>query len=72
MRQPTDIERPVRVRRKTQKRRYPNGKSVYKTEQTALTIPAKFRNIVEPFLDKDLKVDVRRKGNSFIINAKPV
>jgi len=28
--------------------------------------------VIEPFLNKDLKVDVRREGNSFIIDAEPV
>jgi hypothetical protein len=60
----------VRIRRRTEKRRYPSGKSVYKTKQILLTIPAKFRNIVEPFLDKDLKVEVRREGDSLIFNAE--
>jgi hypothetical protein len=37
-----------------------------------LTIPAKFKDVVEPFLNKDLKVEARREGNSIIIEAKPV
>jgi hypothetical protein len=71
MRYPTDIERPVRIKRKIRKRRYLSGKRVYKTEQIELTIPTKFRNIVEPFLDKDLKVEARVEGNQLIIDAKP-
>ncbi len=70
MRQPTDIERPVRIRRRAERRRYPNGKSEYKTKQMLLPIPARFRDIVEPFLDKDLRVDVRREGESLIFNAE--
>jgi hypothetical protein len=52
MRKPTDVERPVRIRRRTEKRRSPSGRSVYTTKQILLTIPAKFRNIVEPFSAK--------------------
>jgi hypothetical protein len=72
MRYPTDIERPVRIKRKTRKRRYLSGKRVYTTEQIELTIPNKFKNIIEPFLNKDLKVEARAKGNQLIIDAKPI
>jgi len=37
-----------------------------------LTIPAKFRNVVEPFLNKDLKVEAKREGINLIIEANPV
>jgi hypothetical protein len=37
-----------------------------------LTIPAKFKNIIEPFLNKDLKVEAKVKDNQLIIDAKPV
>jgi hypothetical protein len=52
--------------------RYCHGKGIYKREQLELTIPAKFKDVVEPFLNKDLKVEARREGNSIIIQAKPV
>ena len=71
MRYSPDVERPVRIKRKIRKRRYLSGKHVYKTEQMELTIPAKFKKIIEPFLNKDLRVEARVKGIQLIIDAKP-
>jgi len=69
---PNERERIVRIRRKLKQNRYFDGNRVYKREQLELTIPAKFKDVVEPFLDKDLKVEARREGNSLIIKAKPI
>jgi hypothetical protein len=52
--------------------RYLGGKRIYKREQLELTIPAKFKDAIEPFLNKDLKIEARREGNGIIIEAKPV
>ena len=72
MRHPTNIERPVRLRRRTQVTRYLGGKSVYKRERIELTIPAKFKDIIEPFLNKDLKVEAKVDGNRLFIDAEPL
>lgn len=69
---PYGRERIVRIRRKLKQNRYCHGKGIYKREQLELTIPAKFKDMVEPFLNKDLKVEAKRKGNNLIIEAKPV
>jgi len=45
--------------------RYFDGKQIYKREQMELTIPSKFRDVVEPFLDKDLKVEARQVERPF-------
>ena len=71
MRNPTNTERIVRIRRKLKQNRYCHGKGIYKHEQLELTIPSKFRDVVEPFLDKDLKVEAKQEGNNLIIKAKP-
>jgi hypothetical protein len=65
-------EHVVRIRRKLKQQRYCHGKAVYKRHQLELTIPAKFKDVVEPFLNKDLKVEARREGNSIVIEAKPI
>ena len=65
-------EHVVRIRRKLKQQRYCQGKAVYRRHQLELTIPAKFKDVVEPFLNKDLKVTARREGNSVIIEARPV
>jgi hypothetical protein len=62
----------VRIRRKIKERRYLHGKHVYKHQQLELTIPSKFKDIVENFLYKDLKIEARKEGNSLIIEAKPL
>lgn len=69
---PYGREHVVRIRRKTKQNRYFDGKRIYKREQLELTIPSKFKDIVEPFLDKDLKVEAKREGTSLIIEAKPI
>jgi hypothetical protein len=62
----------VRIRRKLKQNHYCHGKGIYKREQLELTIPAKFRDVVEPFLDKDLKVEAKQQGNTLIIQAKSI
>ena len=60
----------IRQRTKTQPRL--RGKAPYKRRQLELTIPSKFKDVVEPFLNKDLKVEAKRVGNKIIIEAKAV
>jgi len=72
MRNPTNIERVVRTRRKIKENQYFDGKRVYKRGQLELTIPSKFGDVIEPFLDKDLKAEAKREGINLIIEAKPV
>jgi len=62
----------IRIRQKVKQYRYFDGKRIYKRKQLELTIPAKFRDVVEPFLDKDLKVEAKQEGNNLIIEAKPL
>jgi len=72
MRNPTNIEHVVRIRRKIKENRYFDGKRIYKREQLELTIPSKFRDVVEPFLDKDLKIEAKQEGLSLVIEAQTV
>jgi hypothetical protein len=62
----------VRIRRKLKKQSKFPGKGVYKRHQLELTIPSRFKHIVEPFMNKDLKVEAKRAGDKIIIEAKPV
>jgi hypothetical protein len=34
-------------------------------------IPSRYKTVIEPFLDKDLIIDVRLEGNNLIVSAKP-
>ena len=65
-------ERVVRIRRKLKQQHHCHGKGIFRREQLELTIPSKFRDVVEPFLDKDLKVEAKREGNNLIIKAAPI
>jgi len=69
---PSYGERFVRIRQRTKRQPRLRGKAVYKRRQLELTIPSKFKDVVEPFLNKDLKVEAKRIGNKIIIEAKPI
>ena len=69
---PNYRERFVRIRQRTKRQSRLRGKDAYKRRQLELTIPSKFKDVVEPFLDKDLEVEAKRVGNKIIIEAKPV
>jgi hypothetical protein len=64
-------ERFVRIRRKVKKYRRVPGKPPYKHQKIELTIPSCFKDVVEPFLDKDFKVEAKREGDKIVIEAKP-
>ncbi len=71
MRYTADLERPVRLRRRIQVTSYLGGKNVYKRERIELTIPARFKGVIEPFLNIDLKVVVKVEGKKLFIEAEP-
>ena len=60
----------VRIRRKTT-RSSCLGKAVYKYHRYELTIPAKYKDLAEAFMNKDLIVEAKQQGSSLIIEAKP-
>jgi len=61
----------VRIRRKATRSSY-LGKAVYKYHRYELTIPAKYKDLAEAFMNKDLTVEAKQQGNNLIIEAKPV
>jgi hypothetical protein len=60
----------VRIRRKVTGSRYLN-KAHYKYSRYELTIPAKYKDLAEAFMNKDLEVEARQEDNTLIIRAKP-
>ena len=60
----------VRIRRKVTRSHYLN-KAVYKYHRYELTIPAKYKDLTEAFMNKDLIVEVKQEENALIIIAKP-
>jgi len=65
-------EQYVRIRQKVKKQRNVPGKTVYKRHILELTIPSRFKDVVEPFLNKNLKVETKCVGDSIVIEAKLV
>jgi len=61
----------VRIRRKVERSRYLN-KAVYKYSRYELTIPARYKDLVEAFMNKDLKIEAKQEGNTLTIEAKPM
>ena len=61
----------VRIRRVTKKTRY-RSKAVYTYHRYELTIPSKYKDLAEAFMNKDLQVEAKQEGNNLIIEAKPV
>jgi hypothetical protein len=61
----------VRIRRKTTRSSY-LGKAVYKYHRYELTIPAKYKDLAEAFMNKDLTIEAKQQGNSLIIEARPI
>jgi hypothetical protein len=60
----------VRIRRKATRSRY-LSKAVYKYHRYELTIPAKYKDLAEAFMNKDLTVEAKQQDSALIIVAKP-
>jgi len=60
----------VRIRRKATRSRYCN-KAIYTYHRYELTIPSKYKELAEAFMNKDLIVEAKQQGNNLIIEAKP-
>ncbi len=61
----------VRIRRVTRKTRYRN-KAVYSYYRYELTVPTKYKDLAEAFMNKDLKIEAKQKGKTLIIQARSV
>ena len=57
----------MKIRRRKSKKRYLGKKNVYEYEQLSIGLPSRFHKVVEPFLGKDLDMNVRREGDSKIV-----
>ena len=62
----------MKIRRRRSKKRYLGKKRVYEYERFSVDLPAKFGDVVEPFLGQDLKLNVKREGDdTLVIIASP-
>jgi len=60
----------VRLRRRVM-RSHHLDKAVYKYSRYELTIPAKYKDLAEAFMNKDLVVEAKQEDNTLVIRAKP-
>jgi len=60
----------VRIRRATKKTRY-RSKAVYTYHRYELTIPTKYKDLAEAFMNKDLKIEAKQEDNTLVIVARP-
>jgi hypothetical protein len=66
-----DPERPIRIYRRLCQQKKNRGK-LYTWTRLYFPIPARFREVVAKFLDRDLEVDVKvEDGDVLVIRAKP-
>jgi hypothetical protein len=61
----------IRIRRKLMQRRRSEGQPSYKSYRLEITIPSKFKDVVEPFMHKDLRVEIKHVGKKMVIEAIP-
>lgn len=57
----------MKIRRRKCRKRYLGKKGIYEYERLSVDLPAKFRDVVEPFLDQDLDMDVKKDGDNRVV-----
>jgi hypothetical protein len=62
----------VRIQRRLSRKRYLNSKRTYEYERLSLDIPKKFHEILKPFLEKELNVEVKLENDVAVIFLSPV
>jgi len=60
----------VRLHKRLVKKKY-YGKSTYAYEVISLNIPREFHELLQPFLEKDLNVDVQQERGALTITLTP-
>ena len=62
----------VRIQYRVSKKRYLNSKRTYEYGRMSLDIPKKFHEVLKPFLEKDLKIEVKLENDVAVISLSPV
>jgi len=62
----------VRIQYRVSKKRYLNSKRTYEYGRMSLDIPKKFHEALKPFLEKDLKIEVKLENDVAVISLSPV
>ncbi len=60
----------MRIRRVKSRKRYLSGKKVYECERLRVEIPSRFKGVVEPFLEQDLKMSVESQEDRLVITLR--
>jgi hypothetical protein len=61
----------MKIHRRKSKKHYLGKKNVYEYNVLSVTIPTKFHKTVEPFLDKELNIEIKSDNNKITIVLKP-
>jgi len=60
----------VRIYRRVCRRRY-GSKRVYAYARLYVPLPTRFRELVEPFLNQELEIEVRVEAGRLLVEASP-
>ena len=62
----------VRIQTRVSRRHYLRAKRTYEYGRMSLDIPRKFHEVLRPFLEKELNVDVKLENDVAVISLSPV
>jgi len=60
----------IKIYRRIAKKRYLKGKHVYEHLRIYVPIPSKFHNIIKPFLNQRLKIEMVKQGDCIVITLR--
>jgi hypothetical protein len=61
----------VKIQTRVSKRNYLRAKRTYEYGRMSLDIPKKFHEVLKPFLEKELKIDVKLEDDVVVISLSP-
>jgi len=61
----------IKIYRRLAKKRYLKGKHMYEHERLCVPIPSRFHDIVKPFLNQRLKIEVANRGGGLVVALNP-
>lgn len=62
----------VKIQTRVSKRNYLKAKRTYEYGRMSLDIPKKFHEVLKPFLEKQLKIEVKLENDVAVISLSPV
>ena len=61
----------VKIQTRVSKRHYLGAKRTYEYGRMSLDLPKKFHEILKPFLEKQLNIDVKLEDDAAVISLSP-